>query len=353
MEFDYNKFYKNSKDERLTRKLLVQDAAELGVKKAARKWRTTPKTIRKWRRRLAEEGEDGLRDRSRRPKSSPRRMEARWRFCIQGAVEKAIRDNKRINAALVKSENGIPFSQKTVRKEMKRHGYETKWRRKTRRKKDLRAEKAKMRAFEKIQVDIKYLDDIPEFHRDWRRLGLPKYQITARDMKTGALFFAYAIEKSSTNATLFLLMLGEHLRKSGVDTSRVAVQTDNGTEFAAAWNSLKDGAFTSAVKKIWKSEHRRVPPKACTWQSDVETSHNLIENEFYAVKYFDSRADFFRKAADWQRFFNMERVNKSKRGSPLQLLDGAFPKEVLSFKPVVVDYFWDLHKNDFAFISSA
>lgn len=143
------------------------------------------------------------------------------------------------------------------------------------------------------------------------------------------------------------------MAKFGVDLSRVKVQTDNGTEFAAAWNSLKDSVFTSAVKKIWKSEHRRIPPKACTWNSDVETSHNLIENEFYAVQYFDSRADFFEKAAKWQRFFNFERLNKSKSGSPLQLLDGAFPKEVLAFKPFVVDYFWNLHKNDFAFISSA
>lgn len=353
MFFEYNELCKNSKDLRIIRKKLVDDAARLGVKKAARKWKTTPKTVRKWRRRFANDGIDGLSDRSRRPKNSPRRMGARWRFCIQDAVEKGIRDNKRINAATVKSEKNIPFSPKTVRKEMKRHGYETRHRNKARRKNDLRLEKAKMRAFEKIQIDIKYLDDIPEFYRDWRRFDLPKYQITARDVKTGALFFAYAREKTSTNTTLFLLMLGEHLRKNGVDISRVVVQTDNGTEFASAWNSLKDSAFTKAVKTIWRSEHRRVPPKACTWQSDVETSHNLIENEFYAIKYFESRTDFFEKAAEWQRFFNMERINKSKRGSPLQLLDGVFPKEVLAFKPVVVDYFWNLHKNDFAIISSA
>ena len=34
-------------------------------------------------------------------------------------------------------------------------------------KRDMREIKSKYRAFEKIQVDIKYLDDIPEFYHDF------------------------------------------------------------------------------------------------------------------------------------------------------------------------------------------
>lgn len=350
---NYNEIYKNCKNPAKLREELVEDALNLGVKRAARKWGTTPKTVRKWRDRRAAEGDAGLRDRPRRPKSSPRRMPLQFQFKIRDATEKAIRDNKRTNAAQVREENAIPFSQRTVRKEMKKCGYSTRWRRKSQRKKDLHDVKSKMRVFEKIQIDIKYLDDISEFHKDWRRFALPRYQITARDVKTGTLFFAFAREKSSTNTTIFLLLLGRHLAKCGVDLRTVTVQTDNGSEFATPRNSEKDSAFTKVVKKIWQSEHKRIPPKACTWNSDVETSHNLIENEFYAHKYFHSREDFFKKAADWQCYFNTERVNKCKKGSPAQLMAGAYPDEVLKFEPVVVDNFWDSCKDDFVAISSA
>lgn len=160
MTLNYSELYKNSKDMRIVRNALVKDALALGVKKTARKWKASPKTVRKWRKRFADGGFDGLNDRSRRPKTSPCRMPLRWQFCIQSATERAIRDNKRINAEFVKNEGKIPFSAKTVLKEMKKYGYDPKRRRKSHRKRDLRAEKAKMRAFEKIQIDIKYLDDI-------------------------------------------------------------------------------------------------------------------------------------------------------------------------------------------------
>ncbi|HOK39753.1 MAG TPA: hypothetical protein PLD27_01755 [bacterium] len=38
-------------------------------------------------------------------------------------------------------------------------------------------------------MDIKYLDDIPEFYKYYLKYKLPKYQITIRDVKTGTLFF--------------------------------------------------------------------------------------------------------------------------------------------------------------------
>lgn len=54
----------------------------------------------------------------------------------------------------------------------------------------MREVKNKYRAFEKIQVDIKYLDDIPEFYHDFMQFHLPKYQITARCIRTGAYLSA-------------------------------------------------------------------------------------------------------------------------------------------------------------------
>ncbi len=111
-------------------------------------------------------------------------------------------------------------------------------RKKYQRKRDLREVKKMLKPFEKIQVDIKYLDDIPEFYTAYRVFRLPKYQITARCVRTGALFYAYAMEKTSTNTTMFLLRLGEHLKAHGVELNTVIIQTDNGTEFASTMKPI-------------------------------------------------------------------------------------------------------------------
>ena len=48
---DYYASYKNSKDPSLLRKGLVSYALTYGNKKAARRFQTTVKTVRKWRKR--------------------------------------------------------------------------------------------------------------------------------------------------------------------------------------------------------------------------------------------------------------------------------------------------------------
>ncbi len=107
-----------------------------------------------------------------------------------------------------------------------------------------------MKPFEKVQVDIKYLDDIPEMYGSYIVHKLSGYQITARDVSTEALFYSYAIEKNSTNTTMFILELKEHLERNGIDLKDVTIQTDNGTEFTSPWNCLEDSPFTKAVKLI-------------------------------------------------------------------------------------------------------
>ena len=68
----------------------------------------------------------------------------------------------------------------------------------------MREIKSKYRAFEKIQVDIKYLDDIPEFYHDFMQFLLPKYQITACCIRTGALFIGYTPQHSTTGTAIFI-----------------------------------------------------------------------------------------------------------------------------------------------------
>jgi hypothetical protein len=48
---------------------------------------------------------------------------------------------------------------------------------------------------------------------------------------------------------------------------------------------------------------KNFPDRAHTWQSDVETVHRLIEDEFYEVEQFTSRTDFLAKARAYDLFW--------------------------------------------------
>ena len=122
--------------------------------------------------------------------------------------------------------------------------------------------------------------------------------------------------------------------------------TDNGSEFTTPWNSLKKSRFTRLVTHLLGSKHNLIPPGAKTWQSDVETSHRLIEDELYAYRMIDSYSHFFAQAHKYIRFFNFNRFNSYKNGSPLSLLKALSPEintNVLDFKPVLLDDLLNLY----------
>ncbi|MBI4167250.1 MAG: hypothetical protein HY508_16110, partial [Acidobacteria bacterium] len=77
-------------------------------------------------------------------------------------------------------------------------------------------------------------------------------------------------------------------------------------------------------------------------QSDVETVHRLIEDEFFDLESFRSRAEFMAKASLYQLYFNLARPNSHKRGlSPwqiLQQLDPRLPVAVCLLPPTFLDY---------------
>jgi transposase len=353
--YNYYELYKNSKDPIPFRITIVREAKKIGIKPAARKYKTSPKTVRKWVKRFDEEKKPGLRDKSRRPKRSPNKIKPYWYYKIKDVCTRAEKNNKRINAAMIKRKHNIPYSKNTILKVMREVDFMPQKRKKYQRKRDLREIKAKMKPFEKLQIDIKYLDDIPEMYGEYIVHRLPKYQITARDVRTGALFYAYALEKSSTNTTMFLLELASHLEKHGVILKEITIQTDNGTEFTTPWNSILDSAFTKVVEHIMKARHVRIPPGAKTWQSDVETSHRLIEDELYSCEIFSSKASFFRKAAEYQKLFNLSRNNSYKGAAPKELLHSTtshIDPEVLIFKPILIDTYYRKYKTLFRELSN-
>jgi transposase len=354
--FTYYELYRTSKNPVPYRERMVRYAREYGIKPAARMFQATPKTVRKWVYRFEKERKPGLKDQSKRPLTSPNKIKPYWYFKIQDVCKTAQKHKKRINAVWIQRKYEVPYSTKTILKVMREMDFLPQKRKKYQRKRDLREIKRQLKPFEKIQVDIKYLDDIPEFYPTMLFFRLPPYQITARCVRTGAVFFSFAMEKSSTNTTMFILLLGEHLAAHGIDLQEVIFQTDNGTEFTTPWNSLELSPFSKAIEMLLKARHVRIPPGAKTWQSDVETSHRLIEDEFYACEYFHTKIEFMKKAGWYQRWFNLRRINGYKHGSPFQILQQTelnISADVLVFKPVVIDTFYRRYKNIFKDLSLA
>lgn len=345
----YYEFYRTSKDTYSLRLRMVQDALKNGIKPTARSYATTVKTVKKWLARYAEHKKAGLKEQSRRPHSCPHELKPYWRFKLIDECTKLKEKGKRKSAAAFRRDLRIPASLPTVLKVLKAAALYRGRRRVVEKKRDLREAKSRLRAFEKLQLDVKYLTDIPEMYGELHRYDLPPYQFTARCVRTGALFLSYAREKSVTNAAVFMLMLEKHLAAHGVSLKDAVIQTDNGTEFTSAWNSGKTSTFTYLVTRAAQARHHLIPPGAKTWQSDVESSHRLIEEELYAAVPFTSREDFLRKAALYARHFNRERYNTYKKGTPEELARLTYPQipqEVFLFQPVLLDSLLDSVKDE-------
>jgi len=54
-----------------------------------------------------------------------------------------------------------------------------------------------------------------------------------------------------------------------------------------------------AAVRALGANHRSIPPKRYTWQSDVDTVHRLVEDEFFDRETFTGPADFWRKVTTY------------------------------------------------------
>ena len=157
----------------------------------------------------------------------------------------------------------------------------------------------------------------------------------------------FAQELSVTNATLFAEYLNKALTSCGADLSRTVRQTDNGSEYIGHVWSKEPSAYTKAVESVEGQTHNTIPAGAYTFQSDVETTHNLVEMEFFEIENFTGRPDFLMKAASYQLFFNLMRPNSYKENkTPWELAKEKHPnlsKKIAMIPPVFIE---DLMEKD-------
>lgn len=333
--YQYYSIMRQSKDPRYIRFKMVMEARKNGVKPAARLFRTTANTVRKWLRRF-DDTLNSLRDESRAPRRSPRKLSAQ-------AEEEIIRARKRLptwGARRLKRDMNLPYSAKAISRVLKERGLARRWRRKKHQvKRCLREIKRNWALWQQVTADTKHLIDLPEYLIQAKAKGLPLHQYTAREVSTGILFLGFSDELSLTYADLFAERIGSHLKEHGVKMEGVTWQTDNGSEFIGSWQATRDSAFTRTVESFG-SAHRTIPPGQHRYQSDVETVHSLMETEFYLER-FRNRRKFIEKAATYQNFFNYVRRNSGKEDkSPWELVrekDLTASPSLLYLPPVFLD----------------
>ena len=298
---------------------LVQHACEHGNKPAAKAFGCTVKTVRKWTRRWKEDNHSrvSLQDRSRAPRTCPHKASPQAEQAIVRARQKA----PCLGARRLKRDCALAPSEGAIARVLRQRGLTQRRKKKYEKKRDMREMKAKLRPFEQLQVDTKYLNDIPYYVEQMaRNPELPRFEYTARCPRTGAVFLGFGRELSEALACVFAAAVLRHLGRCGHRTD--IVQTDNGSEYSGMERVVRhDRGFTHVVRDLFKATHRFIPPGKKNHQADVESLHERIEAEFLDLERFASRKEFFTKASAWQLWWNSTRKNGYKGDrTPHQIL---------------------------------
>ena len=307
-----------SKDHQFDLRLdIVLHARQHGIRAAARHFETTRNTVRKWVRRFAEEGKAGLEELSRAPARCPHKTP--WQTERQIIHQ---RERTHFSARRLKDEFEIKAGRAAIGRIIRQHGLTRTSRRKPHRTcRDLRAHKMAQPPLLNLQMDTKDLSDIPTYRRQMFELGLPRYQFTVRDECTGAQFLTYGSELCVTYATLTVRRLLAHGASCGINLSDLVLTTDNGTEFSGNRLDHSENGFVHTIESEFGANHSFNRVAHPNDNADVESVHASIEAEFYELETFSSLSDFIDKAACYQHYYNLARLNYSKgRKAPLDIL---------------------------------
>jgi len=323
---------------------LVQSALSCGISETARKFFTTRKTVKKW---IDEYDEaksndsndklNALKNKSRRGQYHPKKISAKIR-------EEIVKYRKAtgFGAYFIKNNLELPYSERAIHNILVQECLVEKPKTKTQKRQDMTATREATPVFEKIQEDIKYLDDIPNLFPLVLYKQLPKYMITARDYKSGDTFISFSYTKDSTVPTIFTAYLIDHLIDAEVDLSNTHFQTDQGSEFRSPSKIHGLSGYEQVLTNrgvIYRFNPRASP----TWNGDVESFHWRIEVEFFNVEKFTSEKDFLTKAWIYMMWYNRLRPNRNKgKKSPLEILKENGYKnldKLTTLPPIITDHY--------------
>jgi transposase len=290
---------------------LVQYARAQGNKPAAREFGCDIKTVRLWRKRYeADRSRSSLMDRSHAPKSCPHKTSPQ----METHVVQCRKQAPCLGARRLKQSYDLAPGHNAISRILRQRGLTEKRKKKYEKKRDMREIKAQYQFAQQIQIDVKYLTDIPYYLAQLlANKSLPKFEYTARDVRTGAVWLGFANTYSEAHSVAFVRNLANHLIATGRPLNGfTTIQTDNGPEFSGMERTPSPVGFTAQVQSRLGATHRFIPPGRKNHQADVETLHHHIEREFFDLERFKSRHDFFIKVSAWQLWWNTTRPNSYK-----------------------------------------
>jgi hypothetical protein len=270
-------------------------------------------TLRRYIRAYQSGNEEGLRDH----RQGPHRPPGKTPKTIEDQILAARGRAPFMGGSRLVANYQLPVSGNTANRILREHGKLARPPKVREKRKDMRAVKALLKSFHKLEADIKYLTDIPNLAVGIKLWNFPKYQYTVRDVKSGMVFLGYSNEISQLNARTMIRLVLHTLRLAGIDTCQIVVQTDSGVEFGGpkSWNN----AFTTGVT-AFNARHIKIPPKQPNFNADVESYHNTCEVELFNHLEATSRCEFLKGVEAYRRWYNSTRPISTKGFKPPALI---------------------------------
>ncbi len=295
---------------RLTWIKLYEETGDAGL--VCRRCGISRPTLRKWLRRYAEQGIDGLVSQSRRPHRSPNQKV----FAQEEAWILALRRERKLGARRIqhelRREHVCFLSLETIHKVLARHPTPP------------------VRRPKRHIVPKRYNMRLPgeRAQMDTMKLAPGLYQYTFVDDCTRYLVAALYPQRTAANTLEFLDYV---LEQTPFPIQRL--QTDNGTEFLAY--KVRDRLLALRIK------HRPIPPRTPHLNGKVERAQKTVLDEFYATTTLDS-ATLADDLEDWLQDYNYRRVHGSLGVTPIDRW-AALEEELPSWDDVIASF--DLKKE--------
>jgi len=343
MDISYRKACTMNKEE--ARRQVVNTYLAIGnISQVALLWHTSRNVVHKWVRRF-EEGDEKLKDRSRRPHSSPFKTSEDIEEKVLEARKRTGYGRKRLAWYLAREE-GITLSPHTLRHILNRNGFKGKRRPRKVFYPAFWAWEVK-EPFSLAQVDVKdILDKGALGTKIWThmvRKRLPRFQWTFCEGKTRLRFLAYSRELSLANGLCFMFLVVSWLRRYEIDTE-ITWQTDWGEEFGGS-NPEKLVMLDERYYRPLGAHLAKIPKGRKGYNGRVERSHRSDDEELYIpfLLNVQNEQEFLEKAVGWEYFYNLVRphygkgMNGKAPFEKLKELGYDLPEEFTLLPPVILD----------------
>lgn len=308
------------------KKLLESYRRTKSMQKTAAEFKTSKSVVSRAYSRYLKQGEKGLQDRSRRPRSSPKKTESHIEYMVIIERKRTGYGPQRLERVM--RSRGIEIKSETIKKIIRRNKL-TKKRRRTRYRTRRYYDFDSIYPLSVFEVDLKEVYDKRALPKDViehaRQIKVPRYQWTAIDIKTRMRFISYSNEKTFSCGMVFIKSLIYHLRAMGIN-HKIIIKTDNGEEFGGK-SIPKLEYLNKNIFSQLNAELLHIPKRSPYLNGFVERSHRTDDEELYLTEITrsQSKQEFLFRALRWLFFYNTKRFHQGISMTPFQKLKSYYP----------------------------